>query len=100
MCSHEGLRRDGFTVNVFLRASRGKEAALSQSRGYSSRYHEIWYFAPPLVRKFISTVRLDLLNEGKISQEEALRQPVYWYPVAEGDEEKLEEQEKEQEVKR
>ena len=85
---------------VQVLAEEGKEAALSQSQGYSSRYHEIWYFAPPLVHKFIYKVRLDLLKEGKISEEEALRIEVYWYPVAKGEDEQLEEQEKEQEVRR
>jgi len=85
---------------VRLLHEEGKEVACEQSDGYSSRYSQIWYFGPPSVRRLICKVRLDLLKERKITKPEALRIEVFWYPVAEGNDEKCEMQEKEEEVRR
>jgi hypothetical protein len=76
----------------------GWQTARSMSRFDWSQYSEIWYFAPPTVRKHVRRARAQLVQQGVISAEEAKRLYVYWYPLAETDEESLQEEQEEDEA--
>ncbi len=72
----------------------GAQKARKMSRGEKSVYTEIWYFAPPKIRKLVQQQRAELLARGDLTEEEASRLFVRWYPLATTEEEEaLEDQE-------
>ncbi len=76
----------------------GWQTARWMSRGDRSQYDKIWYFAPEKVRKQVRRVRARLLEEEVISEEEAERIYVYWYPLALKDEELAQEEREDDEA--
>lgn len=64
------------------------------SRRDRSPYDAIWYYAPKTIRKQVRQARARLVADDVISAEEAERIYIYWYPIAQTNEE-LERQEQE-----
>ncbi len=79
----------------YLRAKAdfGWQTARGMSRGDQSKYSEIWYFAPPTVRRLVRRERARLVSRGDISEKEAERLFVRWYPLATDEEAEQEEAE-------
>jgi hypothetical protein len=75
-----------------LKAERGTRMARVMSQGSRSQYTEIWYFAPKKVRKQVRRERARLVQQGDLSEEEARRLVVRWYPLVESDEELAQEE--------
>jgi hypothetical protein len=77
-----------------LKNEHGAQKARKMSQGEKSVYTEIWYFAPPKIRKLVQQQRAELLARGDLTEEEADRLFVRWYPLATTEEEEdLEDQE-------
>jgi hypothetical protein len=76
----------------------GGLTARALSRRSRSRYDQIWYFAPKTIRKQVRRVRAKLVEEDVISEEEAKRMYVYWYPLALTDEEEAQEEREDDEA--
>ncbi len=70
----------------------GRETAQTLTRWDRSPYEEIWYYAPKTIRKQVRRARARLLADGVISEEEAQRICVWWYPLALTDEELTQEE--------
>lgn len=81
-----------------LKADYGWRAARSMSAGEQSPYSEIWYFAPEKIRKQVRRERAKLVERGDLSEEEAQRLVVRWYPVVKTDEEEAQEEQEESAV--
>jgi hypothetical protein len=81
-----------------LKTEHGAASAQVMSRGMKSTYTDIWYFGPPEVRRQVRRERARLLERGALSEEEAERIFVKWYPLARSDEEKEQENEEENEA--
>ncbi len=77
----EYLRAKGDVVGVSL--------ARTMSRFDRSSHDQIWYFAPKTIRKQVRRARAKLVADEMISEEEAERIYVLWYPLALTDEERL-----------
>jgi hypothetical protein len=79
----------------YLRAKAdfGWKTARSMSRGDQSQYADIWYFAPPSVRRLLRRERARLVSRGDLSEKEAERLFVRWYPLATDEEAEQEEAE-------
>lgn len=75
------------------KADFGWKTARALSTGDQSQYTEIWYFAPPAVRRQVRRERARLVTRGDLSEKEAERLFVRWYPLANGEESKQEEAE-------
>ena len=75
----------------YLRAKGdvGVSLARTMSRFDRSSYDQIWYFAPKTIRKQVRRARAKLVADEVISEEEAERIYVLWYPLALMDEERL-----------
>src|SRR5579859_4421113 len=77
-----------------LKTAYGWQVARAMSRRSRSRYDEIWYFAPRTLRKHLQRERARLVEQGDVTEQEAKRLFIRWYPLAETDEEvRQEEQE-------
>ncbi|PWU23896.1 hypothetical protein C5B42_01380 [Candidatus Cerribacteria bacterium 'Amazon FNV 2010 28 9'] len=77
-----------------LKTEHGAAKARTMSQGMKSKYNDIWYFGPPKVRRQVRRVRAHLVEQGALSEEEAKRIFVKWYPLARTKEaEKLEDRE-------
>jgi hypothetical protein len=74
----------------------GPTTARNLSRRDRSSYDAIWYYAPKTIRKQVRQARARLFADDVISPEEAERIYVYWYPLAQTNEE-LEQQDEEDE---
>lgn len=83
---------------LHLKTKYGWQTARSMSWGAQSRYSEIWYFAPPTLRKHVRRERARLLENGDISKKEARRLFIRWYPLTNTDEEVEQEQQEDNEV--
>jgi hypothetical protein len=79
----------------YLRAKTdfGWQVARGMSRGDQSQYADIWYFAPPAVRRQVRRERSRLVSRGDLSEKEAERLFVRWYPLATDEEAEQEEAE-------
>jgi len=79
----------------YLRAKAdfGWQTARGMSRGDQSQYAEIWYFAPSVVRRQVRRERARLVSRGDLSEQEAERIFVRWYPLATEEESEQEEAE-------
>ena len=76
----------------------GYQIAQTMSSRCRSQFEEIWYFAPRIIRNQVRRARAKLLGDGVISEEEAERIKINWYPLALTDDEfDLEEREEEEE---
>lgn len=71
----------------------GWQTARRMSRGDQSQYADIWYFAPPSVRRQVRRERARLVKRDDLSAKEAERLFVRWYPLATDDESEQEEAE-------
>jgi hypothetical protein len=76
----------------------GTQMAQTLTRWQHSPYEEIWYFAPKNVRKLVRRVRARLVADGVISEEEAQRICVWWYPLTNTDAELSQEEREENEA--
>jgi hypothetical protein len=82
---------------LHMKVAYGWQTARSMSRGARSHYDEIWYFAPRPLRQYIQRQRARLIEQGDISEQEARRLFIRWYPLVEmGEETEQEEQEDEE----
>lgn len=86
----ELLRGEGY---LRAKADFGWQMARSMSKSDQSQYAEIWYFAPPAVRRQVRRIRARLVSQGDISEQEAERIFVRWYPLATEEESEQEEAE-------
>ena len=84
----ELIRGEGY---LQMRAEHGETRAKKMSQGERSRYAEIWYFAPPKVRKQIRRACARLVQQGDLSPEEADRLSIRWYPLTQTKEEEAQE---------
>jgi len=75
------------------KAEYGWQTARGTSKGDQSQYSDIWYFAPKKVRKQVRRERARLVKRGDLSEEEAKRLFVRWYPLATDEESEQEETE-------
>jgi hypothetical protein len=75
------------------KADFGWKTARAMSTGDQSKYTEIWYFAPPSVRRQVRRERARLVSRGDLSEKEAERLFVRWYPLATDEESEQEEAE-------
>jgi hypothetical protein len=75
------------------KADFGWQTARGMSRGDQSQYADIWYFAPPAVRRQVWRERAHLVSRGDLSEKEAERLFVRWYPLATDEESEQEEAE-------
>lgn len=76
----------------------GTQMAQTLTRWQQSPYEEIWYYAPKTIRKLVRRVRARLVADGVISEEEAQRICVWWYPLADTDEDLTQEKREENEA--
>ncbi len=81
-----------------LKAAYGWRTARTMSQGARSRYAEIWYFAPRTIRKQVRRERARLVERGDLSKQEARRLFLRWYPLAETDEEVVQEEQEDEEA--
>lgn len=86
----ELLRGEGY---LRWKADFGWRTARRTSEGDQSRYSEIWYFAPPPVRRQVRRERARLVKRGDLTEKEAKRLFVRWYPLATDEEVEQEEAE-------
>lgn len=77
---------------ITRKAEVGVEQAQRTSQGMRSRYTQIYYYAPPGVRRNLRRVRTRVVEQGIVTQEEAERIYVWWYPLPGTDEERTEEE--------
>jgi len=77
-----------------LKAEYGWKSAREKSYESRSKYTQVWYFAPPPVRQLIYRVRAKFIKRGYLSEQDAERLVVHWYPLAQTDEE-VEQEERE-----
>src|SRR5262249_49068571 len=84
----ELIRGEGY---LRLKAEHGAVRAKKLSQGERSRYAEIWYFAPLRVRKQVQRACTHLIEQGDLSEEEADRLFVRWYPLPQTEEEEKQE---------
>ena len=82
-----------------LKDEYGLDMARAMSQGDQSAYSEIWYFAPPKIRRHVRRARARLLQQGDLSEQEARRLVVRWYPLVETDEELAQEELEEEEAR-
>ena len=82
-----------------LKDEYGWKEARAMSRRYESRYAQVWYFAPTSVRRLLHRVRTKLVKDGHLSEAEAERLEVHWYPLAETDEEMEQEEREDRETR-
>lgn len=75
------------------KADFGWQTARGMSRGDQSQYTDIWYFAPPAVRRQVRRERACLVSQDDLSEKEAERLFVRWYPLATDEEAEQEEAE-------
>lgn len=75
------------------KADFGWRTARGTSKGDQSQYTNIWYFAPLKVRRLVRRERARLVSRGDLSEKEAKRLFVRWYPLATEDESEQEDQE-------
>lgn len=80
-----------------LKAEHGAERAVTMSQGERSKFTEIWYFGPQRVRKQVRRERAKLVERGSLSEEEADRLFILWYPLAKTPEEEALEKEEDEE---
>jgi hypothetical protein len=92
----ELIRGEGY---LWLKEKYGKEKAVVMSQGERSQYREVWYFGPKSIRKHVRRARAELLRQGALSEEEADRLSILWYPLTKTtEEEELEKQEDEDDL--
>jgi len=84
---------------VFLKSRYAVPMARIMSEGMQSRYSQIWYFAPKTIRRHVQQARAELVNLGDLSQQEARRLYIYWYPLVRTDAEERQEAEEEQQAR-
>ena len=90
----ELIRGDGY---LQMREKYSSKEAVTMSQGEHSQYKEIWYFGPKSIRKQVRRARANLLKQGALSEEEADRLFILWYPLTRTpEEEALEKQEDEE----
>jgi len=78
-----------------LEAEHGRQEARTLSAGCRSPYDQIWYFASPSVRSYVRWARARLVQQGGLSEQEAARIRVRWYPLANTPEERVQEEQEE-----
>jgi hypothetical protein len=78
-----------------LKAEHGWQEARTLSAGCRSPYDQIWYFASPSVRSCLRRIRARLVQQGHLSEQEAVRIRVRWYPLANTPEERVQEEQEE-----
>ena len=81
-----------------FKTAYGWQSARAMSRRSRSRYDEIWYFAPRTLRKHIQRERARLVEQGDVSEQDARRLFIRWYPLAETDEEIRQEEQEDNEI--
>jgi len=91
----ELVRGEGY---LSLKAEYGWQTARTMSRGDQSQYSEIWYFAPKKVRQQVRRERARLVSQGDLSEQEAKRLFVRWYPLAHTGAESAQEEQEEEET--
>ncbi|GHO97384.1 hypothetical protein KSF_074320 [Reticulibacter mediterranei] len=69
------------------KAEYDRQTAREFSRGDRSPYDQIWYFAPKTIRRRVRRARERLFANLTISQQEAERIYIAWYPLPHSDEE-------------
>ncbi len=84
----------------YLRSKADLGWQLARTMGHlnQSEYDQIWYFAPKTIRKQIRRARAKLLADGTISQEEAERIRLLWYPLAASQEEHIQQEREDDEA--
>lgn len=80
------------------KADIGIQRAGILSQEAQSHYTQIRYYAPKQVRAKIRRVRAKLVREGILSEEEAERICVYWYPLSKTDQEQEQEEQEDDEA--
>lgn len=75
-----------------LKGEFGTTQARTMSQGLSSPYTRICYYAPPTIRKLVRRTRARLVHDDVLSEQEAERIEVYWYPLAHSDQELAQEE--------
>jgi hypothetical protein len=83
---------------LLLKEEYGQARAHTMSVGKQSKYSEIWYFGPAKVRRQVRRERARLLEQGALSEEEAKRIFVRWYPLAKTEEEEAQQDEEDDEA--
>lgn len=84
----ELIRGEGY---LRLKAEHGAARAKKLSQGERSRYTEIWYFGKRAVRNRVRRACVRLVEQGDLSEEEADRLFVRWYPLTQTEEEEKQE---------
>jgi hypothetical protein len=80
------------------KADYDRQTARSLSRWDRSLYDQIWYYAPKTIRNQVRRARARLIADEAISQEEAERIYINWYPLALTQEEIAQEEQEEDEA--
>ncbi|GHO97241.1 hypothetical protein KSF_072890 [Reticulibacter mediterranei] len=75
-----------------------RQTAREFSRGNRSPYDQIWYFAPKTIRRHVRRARERLFADLTISQQEAERIYIAWYPLPHSDEESTQEEREDNEA--
>jgi hypothetical protein len=91
----ELVRGEGY---LRLKSEHGVTKARSSSHGERSKYSEIWYFGPAKVRRQVRRERARLRTLGTLSEEEAKRIFVKWYPLVKTEEEETQQNEEDDEA--
>ncbi len=81
-----------------LKAEFGTTQAHLMSQGLSSPYTQIYYYAPPAIRTLVRRTRARLVRDDLLSEQEARRIKVYWYPVARSDQELAQEEREDEDL--
>ncbi len=91
----ELIRGEGY---LQMRAEHGADRAKKMREAEPSRYAQIWYFAPPKVRKQIRQACAHLVQQGDLSPEEVDRLSIRWYPLTQTKEEEAQEKQEDNEA--